>query len=92
MFEPSDLVTTKGLPRTHLGFEQQLAYHRVKAKAHRSIIETLKQERLKLGDDDPIDSDDELYKRFNEIPPEESRMTMSFKDLRLARDEARERQ
>ena len=58
MFEPSGLVATKGPPRTHLGFEQQLAYHRVKAMAHCRITETFKQERLKLEDDDSIDSDD----------------------------------
>ena len=91
MFELSDLVSAKGLPRTHLGFEQQLAYHRVKVKAHRKVIENLKLERAKLGDDDPIDSDDEHYEVFNEILSEESRITMSFKELRLARAEARQR-
>jgi len=89
MFEPSDLVAAKGLPRTHLEFEQQLTYHRLKVKAHRKIIENLKSERAKLGEADPIDSDDEHYGLFNEILSEESRMTRSSKVLSLACAQAR---
>jgi len=86
---PAGLVGVKGVPRTHLGFEQQLAHHRLKIKAHQEIIKNLKDERSKLGEDDPIDSDDDLYEAFNNILPEDVRTGISAKELRIARKEAR---
>ena len=68
-------------------------YHRSKRDQHIEIIKNLKAAHNALGDEDPIDSDDDEYDIFDHLVSTEERVSSKFKleDLKTAQAEAHER-